>query len=325
MKSKIIGLQILNALILGVTYAVSKFGLQQMGSMQLLSFRFLFAAGVVAVCILTGRMTVDFSAGFHPLLLLYCAQPVLYYILETSALQRLPSAYVSIVLSAVPISTSFFGWLLLRETIGTKQFFCLLLSTGGVVGINLYGMSASSGLSTAGLLFAAGALLLNGLGSILCKKMLGTYSATTLTAMDMGVKAVAFTAIGLTQAGIFGGGSFVSFFAPLGNPACLGVAVFLGLFPSVIFNVIQLYCLKSESVSAISVFMNLTPVFTLIVGSLFLRESVGAVELLCLGAVILGLSGYIMAPSLPPRAEKTAAKQAVNNSAERRNPSDGTA
>lgn len=309
MKAKVIGLQILNAFILGITYAVSKFGLQQMESMQLLSFRFVFATAIIVLGVLSGKMKVDFRMKFHPLLLIYCIQPILYYILEVNALQLLPAAYVSIVLSAAPITMSLFGYMLLSERITMRHFVCLLISTGGVVGINLYGVSANAGLSALGFLYALGALFLNGLGAVFCKIMLQTYSTTTLTCLDMSVKAIAFTAIGLIQTAL-GGLPLLSFFAPLRElPGILAIA-FLGLFPSVVFNIIQYYCLRNTKVSTISVFINLTPVFTVIVGAIFLHEQVGAMVVICLIVVVLGLSAYIL--EQPSEASKGQANLPVD-------------
>jgi len=209
--------------------------------------------------------------------------PCLYFFFETSALRYTSSVQAGVISSALPLFVALGATFFLKESVGIPQISGVILSLSGVVLLTLFNEEILPGknpllgnsLELLAMFCAAGNMLL-------LKDLYRHYSPALLTLLQC-LGGIIFFIPGMT-----GLGDILRAGLPLMD---LGLILFLGVFCS--FGAFLLYNWAQSQIKASSaaVSINMVPVVALILGWVFLGESLNKAQmissLLVIGGVLL--------------------------------------
>jgi drug/metabolite transporter (DMT)-like permease len=135
---------VLNAAVIGATFALVKLTLTFANPLDTLTYRFAAAFAVFSVPAMFGCIRLNCRGKpIFSLLLLASLYPVSYFVLQTFGLQHASSAEGGIISAMTPAVTMLFASVFLKETTTWMQKLSLLLSASGVAFI--HAMDGSSG------------------------------------------------------------------------------------------------------------------------------------------------------------------------------------
>lgn len=127
-----------SSLLFGMSYMFTKRIIDDVTTFTLLSWRFLFGALAMTICLLVGIFKVDFKGKpIKRLLLMTLFQPVCYFIFETFGVRFVSVSESSTIVACTPIITMLFSHLILKETPKKIQIFGVCLSCVGILTIVL--------------------------------------------------------------------------------------------------------------------------------------------------------------------------------------------
>ena len=216
--------------------------------------------------------------------------PLLFFILQSFALQYISSSEAGILQALVPIFTLLLASVFLKEKTSLLQKFFLFLSVAGVVFIFL-SKGANFGTETAsfGFLLMLGSVLANAINNILSKSKGGRYRAMDMTAVVIFVGFVTFNTLSLTSHYL--DGNILAYFAPLGQVSYLLSILYLGILASVVTGSLSIYAIVRLGASTVSVFGNLGTVLTILAGALILHEPIYSYHVIGATMIIAGILG----------------------------------
>lgn len=278
------------AIIFGFSFLFTKDALEYLNIFQLMGLRFLTAAIILMLLKTTGTIKVRLSlTGIKALLPVAFLQPVLYFICETIGVDLTSASESGIIISLVPIAITVFAVILLKERLSLFQWVSVFVSVAGVILIIIPKSSADGGKNLVGVLFLLGAVLSGGLYNVFSRRVSSMYTPAEITFVMMWVGAVIFNFMGITDAIIHG--SLKEYFTALANTHVLTDISYLGILSSIGAFFLLNYSLSKIEASKTAVFMNITPVVSVLAG-IFLRGE-RFYMLQCIGAIIvlLGLWG----------------------------------
>lgn len=216
------------------------------------------------------------------ILLLTLFEPCFYFIFEAKALQLTTASQAGMITSMMPLMTAIAAGFVLKETITPKVLLGSLLAVIGAVWLSLGAQSSEH---------ASNPLLGNFLE--FCAMICGAWYAISVRYLSQKFSALFLTAIQAFVGTIF--------FAPLSayeyftlpamhfNLEVLGWIVYLGIVVTLggygMFNL----ALSRIEASRASVFVNLIPVFTVLLAYLFLGEVLSPTEMMASMVIFSGI------------------------------------
>lgn len=260
---------VVTAVIFGFSFLFSKDALDHVGTFQLLGFRFAAAALFLTLLKVCGVIKIRLDLGkVRALLVIALFQPVLYFIFETVGVGLTSASESGIIISLVPISITIFAVLLLREHLSSFQWVSVAVSVAGVVLIVLAkGTGGSSG-QLLGILALLGAVVAAGPYNVLSRKYSNSCTPIETTFVMMWAGAVFFNATGIASASF--SGNLAEYFTKGWTISVVVDILYLGIVSSVGAFFLLNYSLSRMEASRSAVFMNLTPVVSVLAG-IFLR------------------------------------------------------
>lgn len=277
--------------IFGTTFVAIKIALVEMGPFTLAFARFLIALVVFVPFLRRGRehfveLSRDGVRAWQ-LAAMGFLGVTLFFSLQNSALVYTTAANASIILSAIPALTAVVGRVALGETVGLTRGLGILLSMAGVAVVVTGGSPGAADIELArrsallGDLLVLGAALSWALYTVLGRRVVARLSpvVTTVHTMAWGVLFLAPLALGE----IFLQG--VSWPTPRGWAALLFLAVIASGFAFFLY----LFSLTRLEAGEASVYVNLSPVVTLVAARLVLTEPITWLQLVGTGLVLLGV------------------------------------
>jgi drug/metabolite transporter (DMT)-like permease len=218
-------------------------------------------------------------------------EPGIYFFLESQALKLTTAGSAATINSLQPPIVALLAWILLREH---PKFWTLCgfsVCIFGAIGLSLGSQSTNyAPMPWLGNLLEFGSMVASGVYVILLKKLSDRYSPFFLTAMQSFAGAILFFPL------IFVGDA-VSFDIPLDTALAI---VYLATF--VTFGGYFLYNWGIAKTSAIeaSIFLNLIPVFGLILAFLVLEETPTPFQGLMVGLIVMGVLICELGPKYLP-------------------------
>jgi drug/metabolite transporter (DMT)-like permease len=246
---------------------------------QIVFIRMLIASGCF---LLFGKKLLQFSykAGdWRWLLVMGIAEPCLYFLLETSALQYTTAGQAGVITATLPLLASVAAFIMLKERIGKTQIIGFIIAILGCSGLSMAaqnGEQASNPLLGNSLEFLA--MICGAIYSTSIRKLSTRYSALVLTSFQ------AFVG--------------VLFFGPLAlqhdlpaNIPLFQWANFIYLATIVTIGAYWLYnwAMSRVPVALATAYINLIPVFTLLLAFWLLNERLNFWQCLACAAVFLGV------------------------------------
>ncbi|WP_205729137.1 DMT family transporter [Ferrimonas sediminicola] len=219
------------------------------------------------------------SGDWKVLLILVLAEPCLYFILEAMALQYTSAGQAGMVTSLAPLLTAVVAFVFLRERLSRIAVMGLSIAIGGVLllGTDGHGSDAAPD-PMLGNALEFGAMLCAAICSVCLKHLSGRYSALTLTALMSFAGLIFFTPLAMIQ-----GNSWHW------NSQGIGAIVFLGAFVTLGAYLLYNYAIAHMPVTRAASFVNLIPVFTLVLAYLILGERMTLVQLAACVLVMIGV------------------------------------
>ena len=224
----------------------------------------------------------DYRAGDWKILSLLCLmQPVLYFLLESNAVNLTTSSQAGMLSCLVPLLVAAGAWVLLREPLTRGILTGLAVSMAGVVWLSLAGAPVSDAPNPAlGNLLEVGALTCAAVYMVLMKRLSARYSTWWLTGLQCVAGAVFFLPGGLLSA--------PESWSAVPLQAWLGLG-YLGLF--VTLGAFGLYNMALTMMPAgkAALSINLVSPVALIAGWLLLGETLTGAQLAACGVVGFGV------------------------------------
>jgi drug/metabolite transporter (DMT)-like permease len=209
-------------------------------------------------------------------------QPCLYFTFESRALIYTTSSQVGIVSACLPLMVAVAAWIFLSEAMNAKIIIGLVLSIAGVILLTLFqhqGMAAPNPVLGNSLEFLA---MVSACGyMILVKQLSSRYNTWTLTALQV---------LGGTLFFLPGTLPLLAAGPAIWSPQLILLLLFLG--PCVSLGAFGLYNygLRTISASRASICINLIPVIAILLGWIFLGETLNLKQAFAVGVVVFGVA-----------------------------------
>ena len=262
---------------------------------QIVFIRMLIASGCF---LLFGKKLLQFryeAGDWRWLLVMGIAEPCLYFLFETSALQYTTAGQAGVITATLPLLASVAAFLILKERIGKPQIIGFIIAILGCSGLSMAaqnGEQASNPLLGNTLEFMA--MLCGAVYSTSIRKLSTRYSALVLTSFQAFVGAIFFGPLALqhdmpAKIPLFQWGNFIY----------LATIVTIGAYW--LYN----WAISRVPVSLATAYINLIPVFTLLLAFWLLNERLNFWQCLACAAVFVG----VVISQLPEKEVITAEEQ----------------
>ena len=274
-----------SAVIFGFSFLFTKNALDSLEAFELLGLRFFIAALFMLLLRRLRLIRVDLTWGkLRSLLLVALLQPILYFSFETIGVQLTSASEASVVIGLIPVAVAVLAALLLQESVSATQWVSIAASVGGVILLTWPQLQGGfSGLK--GIAALLGAVTSAALYNIASRRAADQAAPEEVTYVMMCVGAVVFNAIVLLRA-VLTARPLTYLWALASSETSLAL-LYLATLSSVGAFFLLNYALSRLSPSRVAVFVNLTPVISILAGVLFRGERLlplqlaGAVVVLC--------------------------------------------
>lgn len=259
------------SLIFGFSYLAIKIALESFSPLELLSYRFLLAAVVLALLALAKVIKINLKGKpVRYLIYLSIFEPVLYFAFETMGIKLTSSSEAGLFVALNPVFVTILAVFFLKEKPTVKQFCFILTSVAGVLFILFMSGQASLDGHFVGILFLVGVVLSAGGYNILCRKSSRIFTPIEITFVMMWVAAVVFNILRIIQDLLTGHESSAAMIFTLKGGISL---LYLGILCSIAAFFLLNYLLSKLTVARASVFSNLTTVVAILAGVIIGKEA----------------------------------------------------
>ncbi len=274
-------LLVMATLVWASSFIALKSAMEVYGSMSVIFGR-MVSASLVFVFFIKGFFKLEFTKeDIKYILIMVLLEPCLYFIFEAKALEFTSASQAGMLTSMMPLITAIGAGLLLKEEITKRLLLGAILAVFGAVWLSL--STESSGIAKDPILgnFLEFMAMVCGAGyAISIRRLSEKFSALFLTAVQSFAGAIFFLPFFLWEYNSIG---FEFDLKATAWTLYLGVVVTLGGYG--LFNM----ALSRVEASKASIYINLIPVFTLLLAYLILGERMKIVELIASAVILLGV------------------------------------
>ncbi len=261
------------AMIFGFTFMFSKTALDFVSPMGLIAYRFMMAIVFFEIIRRLKLVTIRFKkADLKMLFIVALFQPVLYFILETYGLDRTTSAEAGMMIALIPIFTTIFGSMILREKPAKIQFFFIGLSVFGIIFIQIFKMGSSIDIEWLGFILLLGAIFAAALYNIASRNASKTLRPHEITYFMMLLGAIVFNLFYLVELAF--NQELAIYVTNFRHIELVLPIVYLGIVASIGGFFLVNFALGKLEAHVISVYSNLATVVAVIAGAVFLNEAI---------------------------------------------------
>ncbi len=265
-------------------FIAGKIGVQEFPPFSLAFFRFFFATAIIFGIMLKYESNWKLKKGaWVPVIVLGIVGMFGYHVLFFTALQYTTAINSSMIGATNPLITSILATFFLKEPLGIKRLGAIGIAFLGVV-LTLTGGDLSTltnwELNTGDLIMLA-AVLCWAIYGVISKRVMHRYSPILLTAYSFLVCLIVLIPFVIMENPVtyMGGTTWRGWTAVL----------YMSIFPSVIGYLVQQMSIKEIGPSRTAAFINLVPVFSIILSGLILGEQITAFKLLSAAIIISGV------------------------------------
>lgn len=272
----------------GFSFMATSVALKHISVPALLSMRFTGSFLIMLAVMICGRAKVSIKGKPVGLFLLMgLCEPVIYFIAESYGVKHTTSSFSGLTLSLIPITTAVLSAVILGEHLSAKKLLWITCSVAGVALISVSQTNEGT-IEAKGVFYLLISMVAASFFSILSRHVSGSFTSFERTFIMMLMGCAAFTALALVREG--------PSFGRICAAALSQREVLLPLlFLSVVCSVFAFFCLNYGmtylEVSRAVVFTNITPVVSVIAGTVLLGEPFSAV---CAAGMFLILTGLFM-------------------------------
>ncbi len=265
----------------GSSFIAIKSAMKDLGEYTVIFIRMLIAS-LCFLYFIKGFFKYDFTKNdIKYILLLALFEPCLYFIFEAKALVYTSASQAGMITSLMPLITAMFAGYFLKEIISRQLIFGSLIAIFGVVWLSVQATTSQTApnpilgnfLEFCAMICASGY-------TIVTRYLVDKYSALFITAMQAFIGAIFFLPFFIYEI-TFVDMSFT--FEALSWTIYLGVVVTLGGYG--LYN----FALTKIEASKAAMFVNLIPIFALILAFLILEEKLSIKELIASAIILSGV------------------------------------
>ncbi|MDF2546058.1 MAG: hypothetical protein K0R93_956 [Anaerosolibacter sp.] len=266
-------------------FIAGKIGVREFPPFSLAFFRFLFATMVIFVVMIKyEEKSWRLQKNDWPYMLALGLIGMFgYHVLFFIALQHTSAMNSSMIGATNPLITSILASVFLKEHLSLKRFGAIMLAFSGIaLTVSNGDIKVFTSLSfNVGDLLMLTAVLCWAVYSIISRRIIDRYSPLILTSYSFLVCLILLI-------------PFVIWEQPLvylPNVTWLGwtSVLYMSIFASVIGYLVQQISIKTIGASKTAAFINLVPVFSIILSALILNERITGIKLLSAGIIITGV------------------------------------
>lgn len=275
-------LLVMAMLVWASSFIALKSAIGPMGPMSVIFGRML-SASLVFVFFIKSFFKLEFTKeDIKYIAIMVLLEPCLYFIFEAKALQFTSASQAGMLTSMMPLITAIGAGLILKEKITKRLLFGAFLAVCGAVWLSISTDSSSVANNPVLGNFLEFMAMVCGAGyAISIRRLSKKFSALFLTAVQSFAGAVFFFPFFLWEYTTAG---FEFDLKAIAWTLYLGVVVTLGGYG--LFNM----ALSRVEASKASIYINLIPVFTLLLAYLILGENMKFVELIASAVILLGVA-----------------------------------
>jgi drug/metabolite transporter (DMT)-like permease len=278
----------LGNIIWGFSFLFTKVGLDVAPDPNvMLAHRFTLAVLFMLIPIILGKEKISFKGkkwGAISLLLLF---QICYYLFETYGILYTNSTIAGLVLAVVPVVTIGTGALFLREYPTKKQVLFCVMPVVGVIMITISGKELGV-VTFLGVMFLGLTMLSSAFYKTVNRKASVEFTPYERTFLVLAISAIVFNISGLSAIKW----DFSAYALPLAQPRYLLSILCLGLFCSILANILVNYSLGKMSLFKVAAFGSLSTLCSSIAGIVFLKEPVSAA--LIVGGVLILIGVFLV-------------------------------
>lgn len=279
-------LMVITAFFWSGAFIAGKYGVQEFSPASLTFFRFLIASIIIFV-IMVKYEKKDWrlkKEDWKVILYLGTVGMIGYHILFFGALKYTTSTNASIIAALNPIITSVLAASFAGEKLSGKRIIAILIALMGVIltitnwDLNVLRQMAFN----KGDLLMLGAVICWASYSVVSKKVMSSYSPLILSTYSFIVCTVCLIPFVIWEEITTG---FLSSTTWTGWASI----IYMAIFPTLIGYLIQQISFKYIGASRTNIFINLVPVFSIILATLILHEKFSGLKLISAGIIISGV------------------------------------
>ena len=278
------------ALVVGLSFMVTKLTIATASPIETLAHRFTISLITLMALIFTGTIKLQFTwAEVKTLLPLSLFYPILFFSFQIYGLQYIASSEAGIIQATAPILTMILAGFLLQEKSSRKQKFFMILSLFGVFYISyMKGLSFNKA-SLYGLILMLFSAAASASSNVLSRKFSRRFGFLKITALSTIVGFLVFNLLNLILH--LSKGNLPNYFDPLKNSNYLIAVIFLGSLSTLGSSLLTNFALSKLEASRMSIFTHLSTVISIIAGVVILHEPLYAYHILGTILIILGVIG----------------------------------
>lgn len=268
-------------------FIAGKIGVKEIPPFSLAFFRFLFAT-VIIFPIMIKYEEKDWrikAEDMKVMLTLGIIGMFGYHILFFTALKYTTAINSSMIAATNPMITSILASIIIKERLELKRLCAILIAFAGVV------LTLTNGRITAlieirfnkGDIIMLGAVACWAIYSVISKKVMERYSPLILTSYSFLVCLIALVPFVIME-------KPMTYLPNVSLQGWLSV-LYMAIFASVIGYLVQQMAIKAIGPSKTNVFVNLVPVFSIILSTIILKETLSITK--CMSGVIIIIGVYM--------------------------------
>ena len=279
----------------GSAFSIVKIGLDYSPPVLFAGLRSVLGGLAMVLAALWWGGSPNLRRDWPVFLLLALFNVVLFIGLQTYAILYLPSGSAAVLVYLQPILVGLLAWLILGETLTAAKFFGLLLGFSGIAAVSAGSISgAENAISLTGVALGAGSAFFWALGTVYFKKYEARVSTLWAVAVPFLVGGVILTALGLLVES-WGEVSWEGVF--------VASLLYSGLVGISLAWMIWFALVRAGEASRVASYIFAVPLTAVLIGVVFLEESLGYTLLIGAACVVCGI--YLV--NREPRRAKRAA------------------
>jgi len=283
-RLKINLLMIMTSFFWAGAFIAGKLGVSQFPPFSISFFRFLFATAIIFPLMMKKEKNWILEKEYRfKVFLLGLIGMFGYHVLFFTALKYTTAINSSLIGSTNPIVTGILSIIFLKEKLGLKRIIAFLIALFGV-GVAILGediLNLSMMEVNIGDFIMIFAVICWSSYSVLSKSVLDKLNPLKVTAYSFLICTIILVPFVIMEKPL-------TYLPSININGWLAV-LYMAIFPSVVGYLIQQIAIKEIGPSSTAVFINLVPVFSIILSVLILKESIGPIKIVGALLVILGV------------------------------------
>lgn len=265
--------------------------------LDVLSARYIISGLVLFLAWRLGAIRLDYQGKpLRPLIQLSLLMPVLYNILEYSALNYINSAEIGMLCSLATVVSPLLGYFLLREPVPKREGLFMLVAVSGVLFINVFEFDPHSS-TNIGRLMMLGCVLCASFNRILSRQASKRFTSMEITAVMMWSSAAVLTALSLGRHLIQG--DLVQYGKFLSNSKIYPYLLYLSLGCSLLGFLLNNLAISNLPLTRSSILVTISTVVAVVSGAVLLDEPLVWYDYLGCAFIVAGVIGCNLSRKTP--------------------------